>query len=297
MTEFANIIRCATVTVRDVEAAARNYEQWFGYRLAEVGEIDAGLAQSWGAPGHAGRPYRLLQPASGAESFIRFVEGSSSPEEPPMRTLGWSAMEIAIEDVFAANEHLQDSPFAIIGPPKPMESLPTIHPMQVRAPDGELSFLTQILSREPNNGLPRPESFIDHIFIMVAGCSDADRTYAWFEEQIGIEPRMTLEMTYRLINEAFGLPLTNKIRMRTGKAKGLVCFEFDALPEGAEPRRRTGDGLPEGIGLVSVSHPDLGNVPGPWLAPPEHRPGALYGGRRSGTLSGPDGILVEVIEA
>lgn len=297
MTEPANIIRCATVTVRDVEAASNNYEQWFAYRIVEIGEVDAELAQSWGAPGCAGRAFRLLQPASGADSFIRLIEGDAAPEEPPMLTLGWSAMEIAIEDVFAANDSLQGSPFAIIGPPKPMESLPTIHPMQVRAPDGELSFLTQILSREPNNGLPRPQSFIDHIFIMVAGCTDADATYAWFEEQIGIEPRMTLEMTYRLINEAFGLPLSNKIRMRTGKAQGLVCFEFDTLPAGAGPRARPDGALPIGIGLVSVAHPDLDSIPGPWLAPPARHSGSLYGGRRAGTLSGPDGILVEVIEA
>lgn len=295
MTASDNIIRCATVTVPDVARAARNYATWFGYQVIETGKVAPALAQSWGAPGCSGRPVCLLGPASGHECFLRLVEGPAAAVTP-MRTLGWNAMEIAIEDVFAAHERLTGSPFAIIGPPKPMESLPTIHPMQVQAPDGELSFLTQILSKTPGNGLPRAQAFFDHVFIMVAGCSDADRTYAWFEEQIGIEPRMTLEMTYRLINEAFGLPLTNKIRMRTGQAQGLVCFEFDTLPEGAEPRPCPDAGLPAGIGLVSVVHPDLAAVRGPWIRPSEPRSGALYGNCRSGTLKGPDGILVEVIE-
>ena len=34
-----------------------------------------------------------------------------------------------------------------------------------------------------------------------------------------------------------------------------------------------------------------------WISPPVVRNGAVYGGRRAGTLRAPDGTLVEVVEA
>ncbi|MFV3073645.1 hypothetical protein [Niveispirillum fermenti] len=290
------IIRSATVTVADPERAAALYQEWFGYRRIEAGIIDRALAESWGAPAMAGREQVLLGPASGVEIFLRLVRGTSPAETVPMRSLGWSAMEIGVEDVFATGAVMDASPFDVIGPPKPMESLPTIHPMQVRAPDGEISFLTEIKSKVPGNGLPRPAAPIDHIFIMVMGCSESDETYAWFERQLAVEPRMTMEIGYRLINEAFGLPLSNKIRLRTAKARGLVCLEFDTLPAGAVPRPQVAGELPAGIAMVSLLRADLDGVPGPWITPPSVRSGAHYAGRRAGTLRTPDGVLVEVVE-
>jgi len=42
--------------------------------------------------------------------------------------------------------------------------------------------------------------------------------------------------------------------------------------------------------------PSLDAAPGPWLSEPGFHPGLVYGGCRSGTLLGPDGLLVELVE-
>jgi hypothetical protein len=55
--------------------------------------------------------------------------------------------------------------------------------------------------------------------------------------------------------------------------------------------------LPPGISVVTLSHPDLDAVAGPWLTPPTRRDGAIYDGRRVGVLRAPEGALIELVES
>ena len=92
------------------------------------------LATSWLSPASAGRPYAILQPSSLASVFLRFIEGSDVPAYQPMRTYAWAATELCVKDVEAVNSRLLDvnSPFEIIGSPKPFNGFPTVKPMQVK---------------------------------------------------------------------------------------------------------------------------------------------------------------------
>src|SRR5690606_18824638 len=96
------------------------------------------------------------------------------PEYAPLRTFGWAAIEICVQDTLTTFARMSepDCPFEVIGPPRELDGMPMIFPMQVKGPDGEIVYLTQIRSDPPGMALPRAESAIDRLFILVLACSD-----------------------------------------------------------------------------------------------------------------------------
>ena len=49
------LLRAATLTTPDPAATAALYTRWLDYETVETGEVDPGLAESWGAPAGAAR--------------------------------------------------------------------------------------------------------------------------------------------------------------------------------------------------------------------------------------------------
>lgn len=290
------LLRGATLTVRDPEATAKRYIAWFDYTIAERGTVLPDLAASWGAPEASGRPYTIVAPASGAEVFLRFVAGDPVPSYTPLRSYGWGAIEICVQDVLKLNERMERSPFEIIGPPRALDGLPTIFPMQVRGPDQEIVYLTQIRGDLPEYDLPRAASLVDKLFILVLGCSDMHASLAWFERTLKFTPGREMEIAYTMLAEAFGLPHDSRHVLATMTHERDVFLECDQYPPTATARPQHDGNLPPGIAIGTFEHPDFAAIPDDWIAPPRPRNGALYDGRRTGTLRAPDGTLVEIIE-
>ena len=291
-----NPLRSATLVVSDAAAAASRYTDWLDYSVVEAGVVPADLAASWGAPASAGRPYAVVRPASGRSVELRFVEGDRVPAFQPLRSFGWAAIELCVTDVHSAHARLQGGPFEIIGPPAENPGLPSIHPMQVRSPDGEIVYLTQILQGGPGSGLPEAQSAVDVLFIAVLACADMAGSAEWFAQQLGLSMDAPFDIPYRMLNQAFELPADHRHRLCTGWKTGHICIEFDQYPRGAVPRPQQPGQLPPGMAICSLVHPDLSAVPGPWLTAPAVRPGAIYEGRPVGVLRSPEGALVELIQ-
>jgi catechol 2,3-dioxygenase-like lactoylglutathione lyase family enzyme len=289
------LLRAATLTVPDCAAAAQRYTRWFDYRVVENGLVPEDLAASWGAPASAGRDYVVLQPASGAEVFLRFVEGDAASDYRPLRTFGWAAIEICVEDVLAVNARMVESPFEIIGPPKKLDGLPTIFPMQVQGPDQEVVFLTQIDGDPPDQVLPRAGSLIDKLFILVLACSDLRASTRWFTEHLQLEAGRELDLVYSVINGAFDLPADTKHTLLTLTHDRDVFLELDQYPAQTTHRDGASGALPPGIAMATFLHPDLAAAPSDWIMPPVKRDGPIYGGRLVGCMKAPDGTLVEVV--
>jgi len=292
-----NLLRAATLVTPDVAAACALYVRWLDYRLVETGTVSADLSASWGAPGSAGRAYGVVQPASGSDKVIRFVEGDPVPGYKPLRTYGWAAIEICNQDVMRVNARMATSPFEIVGPPKRIEGLPTIHPMQVKGPDQEIVYLTEITTSAPDSGLPKPQSLIDHIFILVMACSDMEASGRFFCEGLGLTLDAPMNIIYTLVNDAFDLPQDSKHWLATGAYEGDVFLEFDQYPQGAGPRPAHPGQLPPGVAICTLKHPNIDAITIPWVSPPVVREGIVYGGRRAGCIVGPDGTLMEIVEA
>lgn len=291
------LLKCATHGVADVPAAVARYARELDYQLVEQGHLSADLAASWGAPASAGRAYAVMQPASGTPVFLRFIEGDPVPDYKPIRTTGWAAIEICVQDVEIVNQRMIASQdFEVIGVPKPLDGFPTVKPMQVRGPDQETVYLTEIRTDDPDSGLPTPASLVDRPFILVLACPDLAATIAWTKDVLGLDVTEPVSIRYSMIQLAFGLEPEEKTPLCIVRWNGQTFLELDQYPAEVTPRPAHPDALPPGVSIVTMMHPDLARLDGHWASPPVVREGPLYGGRRTGVLTTPEGALLEIIE-
>lgn len=294
------LLRSATLSVADLDRSVDLYSSWLDYSVEEQDAIDADLAASWGCPATAGRRSAVLRPASGHDIFIRLVENDPHPGFVPLTTYGWAAIEVCVEDVLAANERMLGSPFEIIGPPREIEGLDAIYPMQVKGPDGEIVYLTQIRDDLPAFDLPRAEALIDRLFILVLACSDMNASLDWLAEHVGFSVgRARMEIVYTMLAKAFGLPEEELHVISTMVHGRDVFLELDQMPDIATARPRNDGALPPGVAIGTFRHPDFDSVDAAcaelWIETPVARDSAVYGGKRAGTLRAPDGTLVEIV--
>lgn len=293
-----HLLKAGTISVADLVRSRELYEQWLDYRTLEQGKVAPALAASWGAPGAAGAPYAVLQPASGADILLRLVQAPPVPGFKPLVTYGWAALEFCVQDVLAVNERMQRSPFEIIGPPRRIEGLDAIHPMQVKGPDGEICYFTQINSDLPEFTLPRAKAFIDHLFINVLAASDMRAAQRWMVRRLGFAVgREAMEIVYTMLAKAFGTPMDQLYTISTMVHDKDVFLEVDQMPPQATPRPRHAGLLPPGVAMTTFKIADLDAVTAPFIAPPEAYDGAFCQGHRSAAVEGPDGTLFELLEA
>ncbi|MFT3964277.1 MAG: VOC family protein [Sphingobium sp.] len=291
------LLKCATHIVSNIDAAVERFSLWLDYSVVEDVMVPADLAEAWGAPANAGRRSVTMRPASGSPVFLRFIEGDPVPGYLPIRTYGWAAIEICVSDVEAVNARMLASDiFKVIGPPKPLDGYPTVKPMQVRGPDQETIYLTEIGTDDPDSGLPSPKTLIDRPFILVLASPDLRRTARWLVDVLGLELTDPVAIRYTMIALAFDLPLEDRHELVTGMWKGQIFLEADQYPAGATERPCNPGALPPGVSIVSIMHPNFAKLEGHWIAPPMERDGSVYAGRRVGMLRTPEGALLEVIE-
>ena len=285
-------IRCATLTVSDLARSRGLYSDWLDYAVVEDGRVPGSLAESWGTPKVAGAPYSVLRPASGKPVFLRIIEQPPVPDYRPLRTHGWAAIEINNQDTLAVAERMERSPFEIIGPPKEIPGLDAIFAMQVQGPDGEIVYLTQIRGDMPDYDLPRAQSLIDRLFILVLACSDMEATGAWAESALGFEKGRSMEIPYTMISKAFGQPMDTLHALATLKSGRDVALEIDQYPDGVTARPQHDGWLPPCAAIGSFLAPDWNRLP---TDSARVHDSIVYDGKPSLTLRDPDGALFEVI--
>ena len=290
------LLRAATLTVSDLARSIELYSHYFDYSVVEQGTLSEDLTASWATPKSAGQPYAVLQPSSGADIFIRFVEQPAVDGFKALRSYGWNAIEICVTDVLAANKRMLNSPFEIIGPPREIDGLPAIYPMQVKGPDEEIVYLTQIRDDLPAFDLPRAATLIDKLFILVMGCSDMDAANRWLAEHCGLAMGRDMEIVYTMLAKAYGTSEKELHRISTMVHGRDVFLEVDQYPDEAIERPRHEGMLVPGCAIGTLWHPEFDSLKGPWISEPVQRDGPIYQGKRAGTMVGPDGLLVEMVE-
>jgi catechol 2,3-dioxygenase-like lactoylglutathione lyase family enzyme len=294
-------MRAATLSVADLDRSIDLYCTWLDYTLEERGTVDGALADSWGTEGTHGARFAVLRPASGHDIFIRLIENRAHPDFQALTSFGWAAIEICVQDVLAANERMLESPFEIIGPPREIDGLPAIYPMQVKGPDEEIVYLTQIREDLPEFDLPRAEALIDRLFILVMACSDMKASLDWMVKHLDIAiGRDELVIVYTMLAKAFGLPVEDPHTISTMVHGKDVFLELDQMPPMATGRPGFDNELPQGVAIGTFWVPDFDDIDarnrGTWITPPTPHDSVVYGGKRKGTLRAPDGTLVEVVE-
>lgn len=291
------LLKAATVTVASLDRSIELYSRFLNYEVVEQGLISADLANDWKAPNVQGAPYAVLRPSSGREIYLRFIEQPPMPGFKALRTYGWNAIELCVTDVMQVYERLKDSPFDIIGPPRENPGLANIHPMQIKGPDEEVVFLTQINEDTPPYKLPRAESLIDQIFIMVIGCSDMPAAVSWFEENLGLSRGEEMSIAYTMLAKAYGKDLSTHYQLTTMTHDFDVFLEVDQYPDEATDRPKQEGLLPPGCCMTTFIHPNIDQISLPSGGAFIRHESAIYAGKRSITLAGPDGARVEIVEA
>lgn len=294
-------ILAVTLVVGDIDTASEAYQQHLNYQLVARGELAPSLAQAWGAPLAARSPYVILQPQSGAHTFLRLVQRPPTEGYQVMRSHGWNSNEILVQDPVALAEQFRQSgaPFEIIGEPKPLASSPAVIAMQAIGPAGELNYFTRI---PPGGGTfikTAAESFVDRSFIVVLGGPSMSAMQAFYRDVLGAPVTDSYLTTVSVLQRAYDLPASHQTRLALVNFSDGFLIELDEYPAAATARpQREGD-LPPSMAMVSFCA-DFSRAPSdrplPWRQAPATREGELYQGRRAGMLVGAAGEWIELVD-
>lgn len=284
------------VCTPELDAALIDYRDRLGLTLVEQGMIPSDLAASWGTPASAGARYAMLRPTSGAPCFIRLVEAPLPADFRPTRTYGWAAYELTVQDVYGWPDRLTDSGFTLVGAPKALPGMPAFVPMQVTGRGREMLYLNEVRENMPTSDLPKAASPVDHIFIVILATPDRTASLDWFAVTLGLDISSTYSIPYSMINTAFGLPADHLTAITMVQKDRLPIIEVDDYPATATVRQGDPAMLPAGNAMVTLAVDSLDAISAPFLAPPVRRDGPLYGGRRTASVRGFAGELIELLE-
>ncbi len=291
-------IHSVTYSAADLDAVEDTYGTYLGFKTVVKGEVSDALARSWSAPAAAGQRQLILQPSSGQESYYRYVASEPVPGFSPLRTFGWNATEVIVEDLDALHERLKDSPFQIIGTPAVLafDFTDAISAMQVVGLAGDVIYLTHVAEPVPGFDLPTAKSFVDRTFASILGGRSIENMSDYYKRTFGLTTTPPMDGTIRVLNWAFNRPPDAKTTITTAALPSQCLIEIDEFPDGAVERPCHEGCLPPGQAMVTFRHDNLDDLSSEFLAPPQRREEAPYGGARSATLRGSSGELIELVE-
>jgi hypothetical protein len=287
-------ILAVTLSVPSLAAVERAYGETLGYQVVERGQISAEVAGVWDAPVTAGRPYIVMQPASGADMYFRFVESPPVPGYSPLKTYGWNANELLVEDVDAMPQRLEGSEFEIIAMPRNLSTTDDIKAMQAFGPAQELTYFTTV--KNPAFGLGQAVSFVDRVFIVINGGKSMTSHLDFYGATLGLEVSKPQPVRMSALNKILGFDSEREHPLSTANIGGPFMIELDQYPEGTVPRPILPGDIPPGISIVSFFVEDLDAVPVDFRAKPLKPSGKPYAGNRASVIVGPNGEWLELIE-
>lgn len=289
-------ISTVTVTTPDLPAAAAAYQRYLGYRVLDDGALGHDVARAWGRMGLAGNRCLLMEPASGAETYLRFVQGPAYLDYEPLACVGWNAAELIVQDVDALAASLVGSPFRVIGAPADLSFSDKIRAMQVVGPAREVLYLTQIKERLAAFDTPEAASAVDRVFIVILGGASLDALQDYYHLQFGVARAPVMPSVVSVLSDRYGLPRDYRHPIAALQVRGQCYIEADEMPSAAAARPCAPGQLPPGIAMVSFEVERLPDVLPCALGPAQTVPGLPYGGRRTRTCVGAAGELIELIE-
>ncbi len=298
MTDFLTHGRIlgGVVATPDLAGSIMDYRAMLGLDLVERAQLSDSLAASWGCPDSAGAMMATLMPTSGAHCAIRLVEQDVPDDFRPTSSFGWAAYEITVQDVYDWPERLKGSGFDIIGPPREIEGLPYFVAMQMTGRGREMIYLNEVRMDTPSSDLPKAQSPVDHIFIVILATANRARTVDWYRKKLQLDEGGTYILEYTMINKAFELPDGTQSSITMVQKARLPIIEVDDYPDAAVVRPGHAGRLPPGNALVSLAVESLDALELDYISPPVARVGTPYGGRRAATVYGPAGERLELVE-
>ena len=286
-----------TMLVTNLNAVEEAYDSYLGYQVVEEGQIDRSLGSVWGARGMNKHPYVIMQPKSGAEVYLRFIEDKSMTNYRPMGTHGWNSTEILVEDPDALAVQLSNSSFNIIGQPYDLYPTPDApRAMQVLGPSNEIIYLTRIIPGGSGFNLGSAQSYVDRVFIMVVGGPSMKALQDFYSQKLNMPVTEASDWTIGVISRLNNLPEDTVYPLALVSFEQDFLIELDEYPSVVVPRKRAANHLPSSTSVVSFLVDSLDNFDIKWRRPPRTIQDFPYNGRKVGVTIGPAGEWIELIE-
>jgi hypothetical protein len=292
-----NCVSCVTWCVTGFDASKRALEQLLGYEAIDTAPVSADLAASWSAPAVAGARCGLFRPASRESVLIRLVETNPVDGYKPLTCYGWNATELHVQDVNTLAERLRGSDYRILGGPRDLLENGTAVALQVQGPSGEILYLTEINGKRMQASYGKALAPVGRCFIVVLGSSKHAASMAFYGELAGRKTRPRC-FPIRVLAAAHGMDTeTSTFRIGSAVLEQPYRIEIDEYPDSAIARPAQRDGLPPGMAMVTFESDDIDELPSDAVLDVRTLAGPPYDRRRCALLRGPDGELLEIIEA
>ena len=291
-------ILMVTIMAANLFQVEQAYRHELDYRVVDRGTVSVDLAASWGAGMLSGRRYVILQPSSNEPVYLRFIEDVANTMLEPMKTEGWNAVEILVQDPDALAQALDRSAhFSVVGRPRYLTEKKNIKAMQAIGPANELIYFTNISDPEKSGfGLQPARSYIDRVFIMVVGARDHDASSDYYQTTLGLP--ITGPMPYRIgvLSKAHDLPVETRHELSIAQISERFLLELDRYPNSASRRNTVPGSLPPGIAMVSFEVKEWQQHL-PYTGKPGEQFSFPYQGRRAGVIIGTAGEYIELVES
>jgi hypothetical protein len=246
-------IDTVTILTHDLATSAAMYISAFGWQAKESAyQLRAEEANRWQAKNLIGA--RVLE-VCGINGGVRFIESSTYENPLPLRTFGWSALEICVDNVHKYVAQAVKAGFEVLNEAVPLSGTAKPLPLiaaQLAGINGEVVYITQILSEVPNFELPDVSKESGSIFICVLGASDLEKSREVLESNFEVRRASDREVAIRVINRVYEKPLETLHRLSSLQLAGRNAIEIDQLPIEGQQRVVLPHNLAPGISVVTV---------------------------------------------
>ena len=278
------------VLAQNLALTQEAYEDYLDYRSVDVGVMSAELAAAIDRPELADKRFVTMMPRSGPQVGLRLVEGDASGYVP-MQRVGWSAIELLVQDPEQLEAELAGSAFTHLQGPDFLTEQKNILAMQVTGPNRELFYLTRMIDPTKSFLQPQPSPApVGHTFIMVMGSPDLEASLSFWRRHFDTNVVGPIPYRIGVLSDAYDLPQDTLHPLALVSMSDGYGIEIDQYPEGASavpaPAGERG-----GVILVSLSvDPEGLKAPLPWRLPYIDSDGAVEGG----VIIMPSGAPIEV---
>lgn len=246
-------IETVTILTHDLAASADMYISAFGWQIKETEyPLRIQEANRWQATNLIGA--RVIE-VSGINGGVRFIESTEHQKPQPLRTFGWSSLEICVDDVHKYVARAVEAGFTVLNEAVPLSGTSKPLPLiaaQLAGINGEVVYITQILSEVPNFELPDVSKESGSIFICVLGASELEKSREVLESQFEVRRASDREVAIRVINRVYEKPIDTLHRLSSLQLAGRNAIEIDQMPTEGLRREVAPNDLPAGISVVTV---------------------------------------------
>ena len=278
------------VLAQNLALTQEAYEDYLDYRSVDEGVMSAELAAAIDRPELTDRRFVTMMPRSGPQVGLRLVEGDASGYVP-MQRVGWSAIELLVQDPAQLETELAGSAFTHLQGPDFLTEQKNILAMQVTGPNRELFYLTHMIDPSKSFLRPQPSSEpVGHTFIMVMGSPDLEASLSFWRQHFDTNVVGPIPYRIGVLSDAYDLPEDTLHPLALVSMSDGYGIEIDQYPEQATAVPAP-EGERGGVILVSLSvDPEGLKAPLPWRLPFTSAVGALEGG----VITLPSGAPLEI---